>query len=130
MPSDSSNAAVNPFAGAMAQAQTAAKSATEDFTRMFAEMKLPATIDMEALLTAHRRNMEVLSAANRVAMEGAQAVARRNMEIMQQTMAELSDSVRALNLHRGAGPKRPPGRPRCSSTPMSGRWPTRRSSAT
>ena len=63
---------------------------------MFAEMKLPATIDMEALLTAHRRNMEVLSAANRVAMEGAQAVARRNMEIMQQTMAELSDSVRAL----------------------------------
>ncbi len=82
----------NPFAGAMAQAKTA----TEDFTRMFSEMKFPQTMDMEALLTAHRKNMEVLSAANRVAMEGAQALGRRNMEIMQQTMAEMGDSMRAL----------------------------------
>ena len=93
MPSDSPS---NPFAGAMAHAQTVAKSATEDFTRMFAEMKMPATVDMETLLTAHKKNMEVLSAANRVAMEGAQALGRRNMEIMQQTMAEMGDSMRAL----------------------------------
>ncbi len=67
-----------------------------DFTKMFAELKLPATPDMQALLSAHRRNVEVLSAANRVALEGAQTVARRHLEIMQQTMSELSEQVREL----------------------------------
>ena len=67
-----------------------------DFSRMFAEMKLPMMPDVEALMAAHRRNLETLSAANRVALEGAQAVARRNMEIMQQTMAELTDGMRQM----------------------------------
>ena len=67
-----------------------------DFTRFFADMKLPAMPDMEAFMSAHKRNMDVLSAANRVALEGAQAVARRHMEIMQQTMTEMSDTMKAL----------------------------------
>jgi len=67
-----------------------------DFTKMFSEMKLPSMPDMDAFLAAHRRNMETLSAANRVALEGAQAVARRHMEIMQQNMAELSETMKAL----------------------------------
>ncbi len=46
---------------------------------------------------AYRRNIEVLSAANRVALEGAQAVARRHMEIMQQTMAEMTETMTALS---------------------------------
>jgi phasin family protein len=70
--------------------------AMADFTRMFAEMKAPALPDMESLMAAHRRNLETLSAANRVALEGAQAVARRNMEIMQQTMSELTDGMRSF----------------------------------
>ncbi len=57
-------------------------SAMSEFTRLFSEVKMPAVPDMEALLAAHRRNLETLSAANRVALEGAQAVARRNMEIL------------------------------------------------
>jgi phasin family protein len=83
----------NAFTGAMNQAKTAA----DEFARMFSDMKFPAMPDAEALLTAHRRNFEALSAANRIALEGAQAVAKRHMEIMQQTMAELSDSLRALS---------------------------------
>ena len=81
---------------AMAQAMGHAKTAAEDFTRMFSEMKMPAMPDMEALLTAQRRNMEAMSAANRIALEGAQAVAKRHMEIMQQTMAEMTETMRAL----------------------------------
>jgi len=81
-----------PFAEAMHQA----KSAAEDFTRMFADMKLPALPDMEALLAAYKRNMDTLASANRIALEGAQAVAKRQMEIMQQTMAELGETMRAL----------------------------------
>ena len=67
-----------------------------EFTRLFSEMKMPAMPDMQALMEAHRRNLETLSAANRVALEGAQAVARRHMEIMQQSMTELSETMQAL----------------------------------
>lgn len=67
-----------------------------DFTKFFAEMKLPALPDMETLLAANRKNLETLGAANRVALEGAQAVARRHMEIVQSSMSELTDAMKAL----------------------------------
>jgi phasin family protein len=76
---------------------TSSKSGADfDFARMFADMKFPAMVDLEAFTTATRRNMEALTAANRVALEGAQAVARRHMEIMQQSMAEMSEAMRSL----------------------------------
>ncbi len=68
-----------------------------EFTRMFGEMKFPMMPDMEMFLSAHRRNMETLSAANRVALEGAQTVAKRHMEIVQQTMQEMTDTIRELS---------------------------------
>ncbi len=67
-----------------------------DFTKLFSEMKLPAMPDMEAFVAANRRNIETFTAANRIAMEGAQAIARRNMEIMQQSMAELTEGMKTL----------------------------------
>lgn len=67
-----------------------------EFTKLFSEMKMPGMMGMETFLSAQRRNMEVLSAANRVALEGAQAVAKRHMEIMQQTMSEMTESMREL----------------------------------
>jgi len=63
----------------------------------FGQMKLPEMPDVEGLLGAYRRNIEVFTAANRVAMEGAQAVARRHMEIMQQAMAEMSEAMTVLS---------------------------------
>lgn len=92
MPIDSTTGHTDPFAQAMTQVKTAA----EDFTRMFADMKLPALPGAEALIAAHRRNFEALSAANRIALEGAQAVAKRNLEIMQHTMTEMTETMRAL----------------------------------
>jgi len=68
-----------------------------DFTKLFADIKFPAMPDMEAFVSASRRNMETLAAANRVALEGAQAVARRHMEIVQQNMTEMTEAVRALS---------------------------------
>ena len=72
-------------------------NAMSELSRMFADMKMPAMPGMEAVMSAHRRNLETLSAANKVALEGAQAVARRNMEIMQQTMSELTESMRQFS---------------------------------
>ncbi|HTW26347.1 MAG TPA: phasin family protein [Acetobacteraceae bacterium] len=96
-------AAADAGAQAVGAGAEAARAATEagtrmmgEFTRMLSEMKLPAMPDVQSLMAAHRRNLETLSAANRVALEGAQAVARRHMEIMQQTMAELSETVQAV----------------------------------
>lgn len=76
-----------------------------EFSRLFADMKMPAMGGMDTFISAQRRNMEVLSAANRVALEGAQAVAKRHMEIMQQTMAEMTESMRDL-----ASPESPQAR--------------------
>lgn len=68
-----------------------------DITRMMSELRFPTLLpDSGALMAAHRRNMEALSAANKLALEGAQAVARRNMEIMQQSMHEFTEHLREL----------------------------------
>ena len=68
-----------------------------EFTRMFGNLKPSAVPDMDAFLQANRRNMETLSAANRVALEGAQNVAKRHMEIVQQTMQEMTEAIRELS---------------------------------
>ncbi len=85
----------------MRTATDAGVASMNEFARLFSDMKLPAMPDMGALMDAHRRNLETLSAANRVALEGAQAVARRHMEIMQQSMAELSETIQALATAEG-----------------------------
>jgi phasin family protein len=69
-----------------------------DFSKIFSELKVPALPDMEAILATHKRNLEALSDANRVALEGAQAVARRHLEIMQSTMTGLAESVKSLSV--------------------------------
>jgi phasin family protein len=68
-----------------------------DFTKIFADLKFPAVPDLDAFVSASRKNIETLTAANKVALEGAQAVARRHMEIVQQSMSELSEAVRSLS---------------------------------
>ncbi|MDB5411764.1 MAG: phasin [Rubritepida sp.] len=68
----------------------------EEMMKAFASMKMPGLPDFQALAEAQKRNIEALTTANRLAMEGAQAVARRNMEIMQQVMGEMSQAVQSL----------------------------------
>lgn len=72
-------------------------SGEADPMKLFRDMKLPALPDMEAVLSTYRRNMEVLLQANRIALEGAQTIGKRHMEIMQQTMSELTENIRALS---------------------------------
>jgi phasin family protein len=69
-----------------------------DVSKVFSEMKIPPLPDMEAVLAAHKRNLEALTDANRVALEGAQAVARRHMEIMQSTMSGLTSSLQNISM--------------------------------
>jgi phasin family protein len=91
-----SQSAANATRSAASTAAEVGTTMMSEFSRMVSEMKLPAMPDMAALMEAQRRNLETLSAANRVALEGAQTVARRHMEILQQTMAELTESMQDL----------------------------------
>jgi len=70
-----------------------AKPPEFDMMKLLAEFRLPDMPDMAALAAAQRKNLDALSAANRVALEGAQAVARRHMEIMQSAMAEMTQAM-------------------------------------
>jgi phasin family protein len=45
-------------------------------------------LDIEAVMSAQRKNIEALTSANRMAFEGVQAVMRRQMEILRQTIEE------------------------------------------
>ena len=68
-----------------------------DMMKVLGEFRMPAMPDMEALAAAQRRNIEALSTANRVALEGAQAVARRHMEIMQASVAEMTEAMKSFS---------------------------------
>jgi phasin family protein len=81
---------------ASAAGQGAATMRDFDFKKMFQELRIPQVPDIESVLGAHRRNLEALSEANRLALEGAQTVARRHMEIMQATMSGLTQTLREI----------------------------------
>ncbi|MBF0372731.1 MAG: phasin family protein [Alphaproteobacteria bacterium] len=66
-----------------------------DITKFMAEMKVPG-LDMDAILSSQRRNIEALNAANAMAMEGLAAVMKRQMEILRQTVEEVSTATRDL----------------------------------
>lgn len=68
----------------------------EEFSKMLKQYNLPG-IDMDSLMASQKKNMEALTAANRVALEGMQAVAKRQAEILQETMNEASKAVDVLS---------------------------------
>ena len=67
-----------------------------DITKIMAEFRMPAMPDMMELAKAQQKNLEAISAANKVALEGARAVAERHMEIVQQSVAEMQDAMRSM----------------------------------
>ncbi|MBS7791305.1 TIGR01841 family phasin [Roseococcus sp. SDR] len=74
----------------------------EEMMRAFTSMKMPGLPDFQAFADAQKRNLEALTTANKLAMEGAQAVGRRNMEIIQQVMAEMTQALQNLSAVEGS----------------------------
>ena len=66
-----------------------------DMTKMLGDVKIPG-FDMEAIMTAQRKNIEALNAANQAAAQGMQAVAQRQAEILSQAMGEVSSVAQQL----------------------------------
>jgi phasin family protein len=66
-----------------------------DATKMFADFPFKP-FDVEAVWAAGRKNVEAWSQANRVAVEGVQALAKRQAEMVRQSFDEFSALVRDM----------------------------------
>jgi len=66
-----------------------------DVTKMFADFRF-RPFDIEAVWTAQRRNIEALTQANQLAVEGAHAFAKRQIEMTQQAFEDVSTHWREM----------------------------------
>jgi len=66
-----------------------------EFVKAMTQFRVPA-VDVEMMITAQRKNVEAFTAANRLAIEGIQAVMRRQLEIFRQTVEESTRTLRDL----------------------------------
>jgi phasin family protein len=60
-----------------------------DVTKAFGDFRLPG-LDVEAIVAIQRKNLEALTQANQLAVEGVRALAQRQAEIAQQAFADAS----------------------------------------
>ena len=66
-----------------------------DPSKMMGDFKMSG-VDMEKVVSSQRRNLEALAAANQLAIEGMQAVAKRQAEIFRQVMEESSAAMKSV----------------------------------
>jgi len=66
-----------------------------DVTKWMADFRF-RPFDVETLMVAQRRNIEALSQANQLAIEGIQAVARRQIEIAREAVEDMSALIHDL----------------------------------
>jgi phasin family protein len=64
-----------------------------DVGKAFAGLNFPS-FDVEAVVASQRKNLEAFAQANQLAVEGVQAVARRQVEIARQAVDEASTAFR------------------------------------
>lgn len=73
-----------------------------DMQNMLKQYKLPA-VDMEAFAASQKKNIEAVTTANRAAAEGLQALAKRQAEVLQETMRETSQAVAEMSKSMNPG---------------------------
>jgi phasin family protein len=63
-----------------------------DVTKVLGDFKVPG-VDVDAILASQRKNIEAVTAANQLAIEGLQAVMRRQAEIVRASVEEAGTYV-------------------------------------
>jgi phasin family protein len=66
-----------------------------DVTKVMGDFRVPA-LDVEAVVASQRKTIEALTQANQLAVEGVQAVARRQVEIARQAVEEYTSFFREI----------------------------------
>ena len=67
-----------------------------DVTKAFSGFAIPG-FNVEAMMASQRKNVEALTQANQLALEGAQALARRQVEIARQAVEEATSLFKELS---------------------------------
>lgn len=78
--------------------ETTTPNLSGDIAKMLEQFKLPG-IDVAAIVESRRKDIDAVMAANKVALEGAQALGQKQSEILRKTL----DEVRALVQQATAG---------------------------
>lgn len=65
-----------------------------DITKIFEQFKLPG-VDVSALMEARRKDIEALTEVNKIAWQSSQTMAQKQVEILQKTMQELTQTMSA-----------------------------------
>jgi phasin family protein len=66
-----------------------------DFTKYLKDMKVPG-LDLDAIVTSQKKNVEALTNANRLAFEGMQAVMQRQAELLRQSVEEYAKTAQSM----------------------------------
>ena len=66
-----------------------------DMSRLMGEFKMP-TMNVEAIMSCHRKNLEAFAAVNQAAFETIQSLARRQAEWVRQSMEETAGLTNAM----------------------------------
>ncbi|MEM8586558.1 MAG: phasin family protein [Pseudomonadota bacterium] len=64
-------------------------------TKFVGDFKVPG-IDMDAMLAAQQKNLQAVTEANKLAIEGLQAVAKRQAEVLKQSMEEMASTMQQM----------------------------------
>ena len=67
----------------------------EMFSKLGEDLKMPS-VDVDAILAHHRRNLEALEKSARVTAEGASSVMHRQREMLQETLSEITEMAKHL----------------------------------
>lgn len=66
-----------------------------DVSKLLGDFRLPG-VDAEQIMTSQRKNIEALTAANQLALEGFQAILRRQGEILRQAVEQANAMIAEL----------------------------------
>jgi phasin family protein len=75
-----------------------------DVGKAFAGFNFPA-FDVESMMASQRKNFEAFTQANQLAVEGVQALAKRQVEIVTAAIEEASAAIKELTVPGGAEEK-------------------------
>lgn len=84
------------FAAFMDPSKLAEQWENFDFAKAADQFKVPG-LDAQALVEYQKRNLEAFASANKIALDGAQAVIRRQAEIVRKGVEDASKALAELN---------------------------------
>lgn len=79
----------------MATKQQAEQLFDFDVSKYLGDFKVPG-MDVETLVSSQRKNIEALTQANKLAYDGLQAVVKRQVEILRQTVDEIAQVTKDI----------------------------------